>query len=368
MKIAFIVHDYHRAGGHSRYVAELAERFSQEHEVHVYANTFASRDSRMQFHHIAAWRYSALTTILTFLPRTRRIGSGFDLIHAQGLSSLESDVVTTHICNRAWFEARKRFDQKLTPKDRLFDAVISPLEKRLYSNPESCVIAISEKVRRDLSACYGRTAKVHVLHHGVDVDHFTPANKDVYRAAMRCELGLGDSEFVFLFVGDIRKGAAAVIESMARARRGKLVLVTHSPADSERKLSGRLGVSSRVIFRPATAHVERYYAAADAFVFPTPYDAFGMVIAEALACGLPVITSSQAGAAEWITPGVNGIILDNPADSAELANVMSALLQDRELGRNLGVAARETAEHHSWDSVARCTMHLYETVVAERRK
>src|SRR6266478_4836535 len=68
MKIAFVVHDYHRAGGHSRYVVELAERFGRDHEVHVFANTFSSdENTTVRFHHLPALRLTALTTILTCL-------------------------------------------------------------------------------------------------------------------------------------------------------------------------------------------------------------------------------------------------------------------------------------------------------------
>src|SRR5438270_5974041 len=104
MKIALVVHDYHRAGGHSRYVVELAERFAGHHEVHVFANRYDEAPG-IHFHHVAAWRKTALTTVLTFLPNTRGISKGFDIVHAQGLCSLQADVITTHICNRAWFAA-----------------------------------------------------------------------------------------------------------------------------------------------------------------------------------------------------------------------------------------------------------------------
>ena len=369
MKIAFVVHDYHRAGGHSRYVVELVERFSRDNEVHVFANTFAPDGAgSVQFHHIPAWRLTALTTILTFLPGTRGIGRGFDIIHTQGLCSLQSDVITTHICNRAWFKARKRIEKRLSLKDYIFDAAVSPLEKRLYSNPTRRVIAVSERVRQDLAICYGRTAKVNVLYHGIDVAQFTPVNREVWRNVVRSQVGLADSDFVFLFVGDLRKGAALAIEALAHLPKGKLLLVSRTPADSYAHIAERCGVGNRVVFSRATLHIERFYAACDAFVFPTPYDAFGMVIAEAMASALPVITSREAGAAEWISNGANGILLDSPGDPTELAGHMLHIAQDPQTCRMLGEAARCVAERHGWDSVARGTMQVYEAVRADRQK
>src|SRR5438132_12259263 len=136
MRIAFVVHDYHRAGGQSRYVVELAERFSASHEVHVFANTFAPSNSpghQIHFHYVPAWRSTALTTVLTFLlPATLRAWGRFDVIHAQGLCSLRCNVITAHICNRAWFRAQQRQRDGVNWKQRLFDRLVSPLETWHY--------------------------------------------------------------------------------------------------------------------------------------------------------------------------------------------------------------------------------------------
>ncbi len=85
LRIAFVVHDYNRHMGHSRYVAELASRFKRDHEVHVFANTFNEPDSvGITYHHVPAWRRYTLSTILTFvLPATALVRGRFDIVHAQ---------------------------------------------------------------------------------------------------------------------------------------------------------------------------------------------------------------------------------------------------------------------------------------------
>src|SRR5438309_2125997 len=157
MKIGLVVHDYHHFGGHSRYVSELAKRFGSEHEVHVFANTI-DQNSRngIHFHRVPAWRRSALTTILTFVgPATRKLNGSFDIIHAQGLSCFGANVVTTHICNRAWFRARQKQDSTVALRERLFDSLVSPLEKKLYQDDSKAwIIAVSERVRADIAHCY----------------------------------------------------------------------------------------------------------------------------------------------------------------------------------------------------------------------
>jgi UDP-glucose:(heptosyl)LPS alpha-1,3-glucosyltransferase len=253
-------------------------------------------------------------------------------------------------------------------KDYVFDRAVSPLENQMYGDPRRSVIAVSNRVRHDLADCYGRTANVDVIYHGIDVDQFSPWNRTTWRKEMRSQLNLADRDFVFLFVGDLRKGAASAIEALSRLAKGKLLLVSRTPVNDYARMAARLGLADRVVLSPPTTHIERFYAASDAFVFPTPYDAFGMVIAEAMASALPVITSREAGAAEWISDGIDGILLENPSDSIELARHMWRLIHDGQRCRLLGEGARCVAERYGWDSVAEATMEIYETVLADKQK
>ena len=101
--IAFVVHDYNRHGGHSRYVAELATRFRRQHDIHVYTNTMDDADTDgITFHHIPAWRRNALASILSFIvPATVLVRGHFDIIHAQGLCGFRHNVATAHFCQTA---------------------------------------------------------------------------------------------------------------------------------------------------------------------------------------------------------------------------------------------------------------------------
>src|SRR5262249_1644899 len=107
LRIAFVVHDYHRAGGHSRYVAALATRFKRAHDVHVFANPFEEPDpAGITFHRVPAWRANALTCVLSFtVPATLMTRGPFDIVHAQGFCGLRQNVVTAHICQGAWGDA-----------------------------------------------------------------------------------------------------------------------------------------------------------------------------------------------------------------------------------------------------------------------
>lgn len=361
MKIALVVHDYHQQGGHSRYVAELATRFAREHEVHVFANTIETAgDSAIRFHHVPALRATALTTVLTFpFFSSPAVGSGFDIVHAQGVCLHRCDVMTAHICNAAWHAARARLGN-LTWKDHLFDSVATPLERAAVSGPRApWVIAISERVREDLGQFYGRTDRITVIHHGVDAHRFRPPDQEILRQRLRGELGLAGETPLFLFVGDLRKGGMTAIEAVARVGAAHLLCVSRTPLASYRAAADRLSAGARVHFLPPTDRIEAVYAAADALLFPTPYDAFGMVITEAMAAGLPVITTRMAGASECIRHGVNGIVVDDAMDVGGFVTHVESISRSREDAGSLGRLALERSDQLSWQLVADRTMEVY---------
>jgi UDP-glucose:(heptosyl)LPS alpha-1,3-glucosyltransferase len=346
MKIAYLVHDYHRCGGHSRYVAELAERFSKEHEVHVFANTFwTAPDSRVIFHKVPAWRPNALALILTFAcSASRYLDDSFDIVHDQGLCSFRKNVITAHICNEAWAQARP-----CSPwQERIFNFVISRLERWQYCSSKARIVAVSQKVSRDLMRCYKVRSRVDVIHHGVDADAFH---------AGPCE----GSVNTFLFVGDFRKGVKTCIRALSQLPTGTLRCVGSTPPGPYAAFARELGVADRVEFAGPTRHIASQYRCADALLLPTPYDAFGLVVLEAMASGLPVIVSREAGAAELIRHGENGLILDH---KDELAPLMKQLQGDPALSARLSARGRETALAHSWDEVARETMAIYKELCA----
>ena len=159
---------------------------------------------------------------------------------------------------------------------------------------------------------------------------------------------------------------ARSIQALARLSHGRLVCVSPSPAEPYRALVQQLGLEQRVQFCDFSDRVESFYAAADALLLPTPYDSFGMVVTEAMASGLPVVVSREAGASELIQHGVNGLLLGDVTDQAELAGWMESLEQDRDMAVRLGCEGRRTVERLSWDAVARETMQVYEDLVARQ--
>jgi UDP-glucose:(heptosyl)LPS alpha-1,3-glucosyltransferase len=371
VRIAFVVHDYRRREGHSRYVVELATRFAEDHEVHVFANHIeAEENSKIHFHHVQAWRSSALGSILSFaIQATLCVRGRFDIIHNQGLCGLRGNVFTAHIANRAWHRALRQAAGRLTFREWVSGTTLSGLEYLFYRTARNVqLIAVSKRISRDIRELYRSRAPITVVYHGVDSKSFIPARQNPQRNLVRAGIGLSEHEMTYLFVGDMRKGARQCMEGLSRLASGKLMFVSRSAEGPYRALASTLGIEERVIFLGPTGEVERYYAAADALLLPTHYDSFALVVTEAMASALPVIASREAGAAELIQHGVNGLLLDDYNNSAELAQKMRAIAEDPSLAERIGQAARRTAESHSWDVTAAETMRVYERLLPKHMR
>jgi UDP-glucose:(heptosyl)LPS alpha-1,3-glucosyltransferase len=374
MRIAIVVHDYHRHGGHSRYAAELAERFSVNDEVHVLANTFpdgaalapnaALQGRRLYFHRITAHRSTSLGTVLSFfLPATlalRRLGP-FDVIHAQGFVCLQRSLVTAHICVAAWHEQRLRSRHGLSWKERVFDLIVTSIERWLYTRqPGRPLIATSRRVQDDLVRFYGCSQAFHVIPHGVDTEEFDVSRRKLWRDEIRARLGLDDERFCALWVGDLRKGVKTAIQAVAQTPGQLLIVVSGNDTTEFRDWGERCGAGGRILFVPFTNEIAKFYAAADVFLFPTTYDAFGMVVLEAMAMATPVIVSRSAGAAEVIDPGQDGLWLEDPFDATQAAASLRRLEQDASLRARLAASSVTKARALAWDRVASATYAVYQ--------
>ena len=159
-----------------------------------------------------------------------------------------------------------------------------------------------------------------------DPERFNPGRRARDRERARAELGIADGELALLLVANElhRKGLAQLLEAMADADDPRMTLhvVGRAPLAPFRSTIRRLGLDSRVHAHGSSSDVGWYLAAADLMVLPTQYEPFGLVIIEALASGLPVVTTRLAGAASAVREGESGLILDDPYDVAGLTALL----------------------------------------------
>jgi glycosyltransferase involved in cell wall biosynthesis len=232
----------------------------------------------------------------------------------------------------------------------LYWGLIRRLEAWVYRGA-ALLWAISHLDARELERRFGRPAgTVAVVPHGVDSERFSPGERRRRRAAARARLGIAD-EFVCLLIGNdaYKKGADVAVRALRELpERAVLALAGRLDGNQVRGWARAAGVEGRVRLWPHTPEVIDYYAAADALLAPSREDAFHMPALEALACGLPVVLSSEAGAAELIEDGRHALLLQRAGDSGELAAAAGRLLADPALVRRLARNGRALAERCSW--------------------
>jgi UDP-glucose:(heptosyl)LPS alpha-1,3-glucosyltransferase len=268
--------------------------------------------------------------------------------------------------HRVWLQQRRRavgwaarLALTLSPYHRyLLDA-----ERRLFTNDRiRAIVCNSTMVRDEIVHHFGVPAdKLHVIYSGVDTEAFHPRLRDEHRRAVRLRHGIPEDAPLFLFVGSgfLRKGVAAALAALARQSEDAHLMVAgydRKRARFERQARA-LGIDGRVHFLGPQRQVGPLYGAADAFVLPTLYDPFPNAALEAMAAGLPVVTSTKSGAAELVREGQNGFVVD-ALDTAGLARAMEQLL-DPGRARAMGEAARHTVEPLTLERMGERLLSLY---------
>ncbi len=238
-------------------------------------------------------------------------------------------------------------------------------ERRLFQSPQLRAVICNSRMVRDEIRNWFRIAddKLRVIYSGVDTAAFHPDLK-AHRGEIRARHGIPEDATLFLFVGSgfERKGMATLLQALALQSGESFLLVV----GRDRKLARfraqarRLGLARRVLFIGPQQDVKPYYGAAEALVLPTLYDPFPNVALEAMASGLPVLTSLKSGAAELIENGGNGFVcdaLDVPALAAQLRAVTP------ESAPAMGARARATVEPMSLDRMSGELLDLYNSLL-----
>ena len=240
---------------------------------------------------------------------------------------------------------------------------------RYRGRTHRAVVALSQADAAELRRTYGDVRPpIVVIPNGVDLDRFRPPTA-TERNAARAELGLGDEERVALFVGHEfeRKGLTVAIEGLRHAPDVLLLIVGGSDdiiaaANAEAQA---LGVGERVLFLGPRQHLRPFLAASDLFVLPSAYEANALVVLEALASGLPVVTTAVGFAPEIIDDGVNGFLVDRDPVAVGDRLEELATLDDAQLAE-WRRRARASVEPYGWPAIARRYLELAEELAAAR--
>jgi UDP-glucose:(heptosyl)LPS alpha-1,3-glucosyltransferase len=383
MKIAMAMENFSRYGGGAEsYAVGLAQTLLLDGwEVHLYGHSWDGQPSEAIFHPIPKlprWVPPSMR-ILSFALRHRKMiaQEKFDIVLGFG-NTLIMNVYQSHggvhfISNIRKLKAvRNSFARWLkfaallaTPKYHA-RAWIESAPFRLNKRP--VIVAISEMVRNDM-ADYFRMDKdeIRLVYNGIDPSRFGSTVSGRGRE-LRKNLGF-ENEILFLFMSyDFRKkGLRYLVEAAGRLRdrvgtgRFGVVAVGVQPSPSLQRLVNKRQLNKIVVFPGATREPEAFYNACDVFVLPTFYDACSLVVFEAMAAGLPAITTENNGASGIIHGGVDGMVLHDARNINEMAEAMERFLQP-DLLKSASEAAKRTASNYTAEANHRQMLNILNEV------
>jgi len=382
MKIAIIRKRYSFHGGAEGFSNSLIQGLAERgHEIHIFAISWNAGGSHpnIYFHKVPAITSISFLRDLTFALSSRSIlkkeRNNFDIIQTHDKTLLQDVYRAGDGCHIEWLHQRRKragMFGRLSMAVNPYHWLILSLERSIFKGRRyKKIIAISAMVKRNIIENYNvADSDIEVIYNGVDAEKFHPGNRDKYMDEIRGRHGIDGDEFVILFVGSgfERKGLKFLLKAAESIQEPVTLMIVgkgkHPPQSPLSKGGSKESYphKQKIIFCGPQQEINKYYAAADIFVFPTMYEPFGNVHLEALASGLPVITTRLSGASEIIEDGRQGFVLDKPEDTEIMAEKIR-LLMDEAARKVMASEARMLAEGFTQEENTAKTIKLYEEIL-----
>lgn len=376
MKVALVHKRLDLRGGTERDLFKTAEGLRDlGHDVHLFCSEFGvAPPGGVTVHRVPVLPLGRTLRLWSFAWSAPRLveRTGCEVVVSFG-RLLRQDVLRsgggTH---RGFLERLGRqggLQRRLWQRLSVYHRSLLQIEKRQFQNGGCAkIIAVSEEVKADILAHYRvPVERITVLYNGVDPARFNPARRATARESVRRQWKIPPDAPVVLFVGSgfRRKGLDRLLSLWSSPRlRDVFLIVVGDDARMHRYQSrARAVAADRIIFTGRREDVENYYGAADVAALPSLQEAFGNVVIEALASGLPVLVSREAGAAEIIRGMLARGIVERAEDLGEWEERLLLLLsvsRDPSWSR----AAREIGEKYSWED----HFKKFEAVLLESRE
>ena len=358
MRIALLTRRFDPLGGGTERDLIVTAEFLRAagHEIRIFADEIRGATGDWNVSRVGGPRLGRALALLRYsyaaAPAARRAGTDLVLSFARCVGA---DVMRSgggaHVsyvrAARKWRGSAGAMAMRLSPYHR----AQMTIERRGFADPGlRRAIAVSNFVRDDLIREFNLASeKVVTIYNGVDLETFRPASDSSARAAVRQKFAIPQSARVVIFVGNgfARKGLGFLLEAWPLVTGGAFLLVVGADraAESYMRRARELNVAQRVIFAGPQPDVAALFRAADAFAMPSLFEPFGNAVLEAMASGLPAMTSAFSGVAELLPPSMRGFRVEHPDDPGEIALRLGALF---DAPKSLGEEARATAEKFTW--------------------
>jgi UDP-glucose:(heptosyl)LPS alpha-1,3-glucosyltransferase len=373
-------------GGCGTYISDLARALVADgHDVHLYACAWeaVSLPAGIHYHPLPAprgprflrpWQFGA-ACLKALRVGTHDVSVGFDKTWGQDVLYPQGGLHLASVAHNL-YKYPDPLAQSLAKLIKGFDLAhwsYAALERRQYlSHPRPLILVNSEMVRSNFRQYYGAPpTELRVLYSAIDPSRFAVQDRPRRRLQWREQWGIRPDETVGLFAAmNYRlKGLEPLLHAVSRlpAQRPFRLLVSGSQRTrAYERLASHLRIADRVHFLGPRRDMLHCYFAADFLVHPTFYDPCSLVVLEALACGLPVVTSRYNGASELLKPPQDSCIIDDPHDHARLTACIEQLL-DPEQRRLHAEAARRIAGQWTWEHHYRQFVHFLAEAAARKQ-
>ncbi|MGZ4400618.1 MAG: glycosyltransferase family 4 protein [Gaiellaceae bacterium] len=373
-RVALVAHGIHDGGGMERAFAELIRRLHDRYEIVVF-----STDLAPDLRELVEWRRvpapgrpAPLRFALFYaLAAARLLRARADIVHTLGaIVPNRAHVATVQFCHAGFRDVVGRLAPPRAPLARKLNTglarLLCLLAERWSYRPERLALLapVSRGIALELARHFPRIP-FEVTPNGVDRERFRPDEEA--RSEVRRSLRIGEDEVVAIFVGGDwdRKGLALAIGALERARQGssraiRLLVVGRGDEVRFRALARELGVQDDVLFLGPRSDTQRFYAAADVFVFPTLYEAFPLVALEAAASGLPIVAPGANGIEELLAGSGAGVMVARTSE--EIGDALARLGEDAQMRSRLGVRARRLSSRFTWDRSASSVEAIYRSL------
>jgi UDP-glucose:(heptosyl)LPS alpha-1,3-glucosyltransferase len=382
-KIALAIEKFSRqAGGAESYAVSLATALADNGwEVHLIGESWDGEPSQAHFHKIQIPGFlPAWIKLLLFAFRHKKIATKqkYDVVVGFG-NTIYMNVYQSHggvhrLSTGRMVYAERNILRRIVKRIFILLSVKQWIRAWIEAapfrlNPRPKIIAIAPMIKKDMEAFFHTAPdEIEIIYNGVDTEKHNISLRREIRGRLRGQWGAGENDVVFLFVAyDLKKkGIEPLVEAAAELKKiandnFRIIVVGGSPYRSLRKLIERLELKDNVIFAGRVKSIDEFYANSDVFVLPTYSDACSLVVIEAMASGLPSITSTANGAAGLINSGKNGYVIPHPPASSDLADKMHLLMAVEER-RRMSEEAFHTGQEHSARRNHREMMRVFDEV------
>ncbi len=370
-RLAIVRQKYRPDGGAERFVSRALEALSaHDMELNVITRQWeGERQDNWHIHICDPMKLGRISREKGFADAARKLWQreNFDIVQSHERIAGCDIYRAGDGVHRRWLMQRARILPAWRGKWLFMDRYhryVMQAERAMYQAPElKAVICNAEMVKQEIIEDFSIPAnKIHVIYNAIDSSRFVPANEEL-RAKLRKEMAIPQNAVALVFVGSgfERKGLASAIRAIANTDR-YLVVVGQDKAEKQyQELAQSLGCQNRVRFMGMQKNTLPFYQAVDGLLLPTLYDPFPNVILEAMACGLPVITSHTCGGAEFITTGQNGYVCD-ALDIPRLSEAVMAI-PSRFVDESMGIFARERVKDATPEKLSQQLISLYQNIL-----